>query len=142
LVPLGCVVVPTVLWPLIRAVLTVRVMVAGPQLRDADGGVALETGRATGGHRAGGLIGSIQAVPVPVTDEVLSNALPVLAAELVLGAGLEVCGNRWKDTTLSLGATNSPALSVDGEHLCLDGAFAQVTELWMGTAVWGRGPGV
>lgn len=84
----GSVAAPTVLWPLIRAILTVLVPVTGPQAGDAGRGVAAELGRPTRGGLAVGLVRAIQAVLVLVTHELLGDALAIPAAELVRGARL------------------------------------------------------
>lgn len=65
----GRVAAPAVLRPLVGAIVAVGVAVAGPQLRDAGGAVALEAGGAAGGLGAGFLVRAVQAVSVGVADE-------------------------------------------------------------------------
>lgn len=84
----GSVAAPAVLGPLVGAVLTVVIPVAGPQAGDTARGVAAEMGRAAGGGLAVGLVRAIQAISVLVTHKLLGDALAVLAAELIRGARL------------------------------------------------------
>lgn len=95
---------PAALRPLVRAVLAVGVAVAGPELGDAGGAVALEAGGAARGRRAAGLVRAVQAVAVRVAHELARDALAVEAAELVLGARLGGCGARGDDS----GVTGQP----------------------------------
>lgn len=88
----GRVSAPAVLRPLIGAIVTVPVPVAGPQAGDARRGVAAEVSRTTSGGRTVGLVRAVQAIPVLVTHKLPGDALAILAAELVQGARLGGCG--------------------------------------------------
>lgn len=84
----GRVSAPTVLRPLIGAIVTVPVPVTGPQAGDARGGVAPEVSRATSGDLTVSLVRAIQAVSVLVTHKLPGDALAILAAEFIQGACL------------------------------------------------------